>query len=185
MNIYERINQPTQHEMAKVIYGFVKFCSNKCGGCNAGVRDDAGCIRCIEDMLNRDSLSFISENPYQVTGWTAMDDDNAQYVQASGSFLLDDNPPELDMSAVRDAIIAEICRCGYRFTGGYHQNGKYGVPIINDKYVIHYTQRGWGDIMADALNLPDEDGYAYCKWAWLPPEGEKNICPCAEQNDKK
>lgn len=115
---------------------------------------------------------------YKVTGWTAMDDDNAQYVKASGAFLLDDNPPELDMFAVRDAIIAEICRCGYRFTGDYHQNGKYGVPIINDKYVIHYTQRSWGDIMADALNLPDEDGYAYCEWAWLPPEGEQSIFPC-------
>lgn len=64
MSIYERISQSTQNEMAKIIYGFVKFCANDCGGCKIGVQDDAGCIRCITEMLNKDSIRGIAEDSY-------------------------------------------------------------------------------------------------------------------------
>lgn len=61
MSVYKRISQSTQDEMAKIIYGFVKFCANDCGGCKIGVQDDAGCIRCIAEMLNKDSIRGIDE----------------------------------------------------------------------------------------------------------------------------
>lgn len=112
---------------------------------------------------------------YKVTGWS--DDCDERYIKVSGTFCMDDNPPELDMSAIRKAIVREINSKGYKFTGDYHQNGEYGMPVINNKYIVCYSQRSWGGIMADALDLPNDDGYAYVKWAWLPPEGETYIVP--------
>lgn len=39
--------------------------------------------------------------------------------------------------------------------------------------------------MADALELPDDDGYAYVKWAWIPPEGERLITPAGDKQDER
>ena len=118
-------------------------------------------------------------NIYKVTGWTCSDDDC--YVHVNGTFLMDSNPPELNMRAIRDAIISEVRDKEYQFTGSYHQYGEYGTPIINDKYIIEYSQRSWGGIMADALGLPNNDGFAYVKWAWIIPEGEQQVIPEVER----
>ena len=65
---------------------------------------------------------------------------------------------------VEKIIAEEIRKCGYKFTGSYHQDGDYGVPIIDDTWLYQCTCREWGGIIADAY--PDEidnsDGYGYC-----------------------
>lgn len=46
-----------------------------------------------------------------------------------------------------------------RFSGDYHQSGDYGVPIIDDKYMLFCTSREWGWIMAQADENNDPMGY--------------------------
>lgn len=71
----------------------------------------------------------------------------------------------------KEIVSCELRRMGYKFTGGYHQNGDYGVPIFDDGVMMEFSQREWGGIMAKAY--PDEidnsDGMGYCAWAWVPP----------------
>lgn len=66
---------------------------------------------------------------------------------------------------IENAIIDSIKENGYKFDGTYHQYGKMGCPVIDDKYYCTFTMRGWGDIMYSAC---DDDGepMGYCKYAW-------------------
>ena len=106
----------------------------------------------------------------KITGWTNWDDPNyAEY--AAGSMA--------EVEARDDILIKEIREHGYKFTGDYHQNGDYGVPIIDDTWIYRASQRSWGHIMAFAY--PDEidnsDGMGYVAWAWSVPEGQKMVVP--------
>lgn len=96
------------------------------------------------------------------------------------------SPKTLEETKQIKKIIAEELRNkGYKFTGDYHQNGDYGVPIFDNGMIYECSQREWGDIMVQAY--PDEidnsDGMGYCTWAWLPPE--PMIVPDEKDYDKK
>ncbi|MCH5161892.1 MAG: hypothetical protein J1G38_00185 [Clostridiales bacterium] len=52
--------------------------------------------------------------------------------------------------AARNAIIDEIKKKGYLFSGWVHQEGYCCAPVLNDGKVRCYSQRGWGGIMAEA-----------------------------------
>lgn len=73
---------------------------------------------------------------------------------------------------IEKIIATEIRNKGYKFTGDYHQEGDYGVPIFDNGMIYECSKRVWGDIMVQAY--PDEidniDGMGYCTWAWLAPE---------------
>lgn len=99
----------------------------------------------------------------KVIGWTDWDDPKYEGKEQ----------PNLYSNEVCDAIITELRSKGYKFTGDYHQNGDYGVPILDDGTVCHYRQRSWGGIMAYAYpeTIPEEakeDGVCYVTWAWQP-----------------
>lgn len=89
-----------------------------------------------------------------------------------------------DEDKIQDVIIKELKEKGYKFTGSYHQQGEFGAPVLGfsdkfeDKFIYKTTQRVWGGIVADAFpenNL--NDGYDYCRWAWLVPEDEEQVIP--------
>lgn len=52
--------------------------------------------------------------------------------------------------SARNAIIDDIKKNGYLFSGECHQEGSNCAPILNDGKLYRYSQRGWGDIMAEA-----------------------------------
>lgn len=103
----------------------------------------------------------------KVTGWT--DWENPRYEELS-SELYDE---------AKEVVIFELRKQGYKFTGGYHQLGDSGVPIIDDKYRFECSQRAWGAIMAKAYpeEIDDTDGYGYCTWAWNKPDGVEMVVP--------
>ena len=107
----------------------------------------------------------------QITGWTYWDD--PAYELIDGLWELEEAPYNRDY--LRQLIIDELKKRGYQFGGVYHQDGDFGVPIIDDKYTVGYSYRGWGDIMASALGLQDD--MAYCDWAWTNPDGEREVFP--------
>ena len=99
----------------------------------------------------------------RIIGWTEWDNPKYErlYPQTYEEYL-----------QVEEAITNELRSKGYKFTGDYHQNGDFGVPILDNGMVYQCTQRCWGEIMASAYpdEVDDSDGYGYCKWAWTPPE---------------
>lgn len=75
---------------------------------------------------------------YRVVGWTDYDGDD---VPDAGSRI---------GYAERHAIIDEIKRNGYLFSGWEHQEGWRTVPVLNDGKKRCFSQRGWGGVMAEA-----------------------------------
>ena len=114
----------------------------------------------------------------RVTGWTEWDDPNYKEM-----FPVGEAPDWNKKEEVSKIVADEIRRCGYKFTGSYHQEGDYGVPIIDDTWLYQCFCREWGGIIADAY--PDEidnsDGYGYVKWAWIVPENEEQVVPNMEK----
>ena len=94
-------------------------------------------------------------NIYKVIGWTDWDGDG--YPVNKGSVASD------------LAVIECIRKNGYAFGGDSHQNRKGCCPVLNDGTKVRYSMRGWGSIMASALDIDDPEGYAYMEWymdAW-------------------
>lgn len=94
-------------------------------------------------------------NIYKVIGWT--DWDGEDYPVNKGSVAVD------------LAVIECVRQNGYAFGGDSHQNRKGCCPVLNDSKKVRYSMRGWGSIMAAALNIDDPEGYAYMEWymdAW-------------------
>ncbi len=88
---------------------------------------------------------------FEVIGWTYYE--NRAYPEHKG-----------DHGAVNRAVIQAIREGGYRFGGNSHEDAMTGVPVLNDGTKACYSWRGWGMIMALALELKNEKGYAYMQW---------------------
>ena len=78
-------------------------------------------------------------NIYKVIGWTDWDGDD--YPVNKGSVATD------------LAVIECIRKNGYAFWGDSHQNRKGCCPVLNDGTKVRYSMRGWGSIMASALDI--------------------------------
>ena len=81
------------------------------------------------------------------------------------------------------AVIECIRKNGYAFGGDSHQNREGCCPVLNDGTKVRYSMRGWGSIMASALNIDDPEGYAYMEWymdAWTRTGLVGVDCPSRE-----
>ena len=111
----------------------------------------------------------------RVTGWTWWD--NPEYKEM---FPIEERAVSWDeIDKVERLIANELRKCGYKFTGSYHQEGDYGTPIIDDTWLYQCSCRTWGHIMAMAYpeEIDDSNGYGYTLWAWLPPSPEEMVVP--------
>ena len=86
----------------------------------------------------------------RVVGWTYYDDD---WLPGTRGW------------AARHAIIDEIKKRGYLFSGMAHQEGDNCAPILNDGRIYCYSQRSWGSIMAEAHGCTGIMDYA--KFAFI------------------
>lgn len=108
-------------------------------------------------------------NIYKVIGWTDWDDND--YPVNKGSVAAD------------LAVIECIRKNGYAFGGDSHQSKEGCCPVLNDGTKVRYSMRGWGSIMASALDIDDSDGYAYMEWymdAWTRTGLVGVDCPSRE-----
>ena len=108
-------------------------------------------------------------NIYKIIGWTDWDGDD--YPVNKGSVAAD------------LAVIECIRKNGYAFGGDSHQNKEGCCPVLNDGTKVRYSMRGWGSIMASALDIDDSDGYAYMEWymdAWTRTGLVGVDCPSRE-----
>lgn len=58
------------------------------------------------------------------------------------------------------SLIREIREKGLVISGYDHQENGW-VPLFNTGEVLKYTSRGWGNVMADALEYEQKTGYEY------------------------
>ena len=99
------------------------------------------------------------------TDWQVKEDINSKYEAM--------NPKTwADTEEIEKIIADELRDKGYKFTGDYHQNGDFGVPIFDNDMVYQCTQRSWGGIMLMAYpdEIDDTDGLGYTDWAWISPK---------------
>lgn len=87
---------------------------------------------------------------YRVIGWTDYDND-----------LFSD---EEISDAAMYAIVDDIRKNGYYFSGFDHQERLYGAPVLNDGKRRTFSQRGFGAVMAMAYDT--EGDYAYSLYAF-------------------
>ncbi len=88
----------------------------------------------------------------RVIGWTYYDD--LHFDEAEGTY------------ASHAAIIDDIKKHGYNFTGWHHQEEENGAPVLSDGKIRRYSQRGWGGVMADVYG--EDDPFAYASYAFYP-----------------
>ena len=74
---------------------------------------------------------------------------------------------ENDFLEAKEAVVQELRKTGYHFDGTYHQNGDYGVPVLDNGLYYEVSMRTWGKTMADAF--PEEfdnsdNDYNYVRW---------------------
>lgn len=70
-------------------------------------------------------------------------------------------PPDAEQTfAERNAVIDEIRRQKYVFSGEEHQDCPFCVPVLNNGKKFSCSRRGWGELMAEAHGYTDPFGYA-------------------------
>ena len=84
---------------------------------------------------------------YRVVGWTDPTDEYVEYEEPS--------------EGATNAIIDDIRANGYLFTGMDHQGCANCVPVLNDGKMRIYSDREFGDLMAEAHN-----GGSYLEFAF-------------------
>jgi len=102
----------------------------------------------------------------KVIGWTGWDDPRYREDYLSDP-LFEEH---------RNAVIDELQKRNYHFSGFYHQGGELGVPVFDDGDWFKVSYRTWGQIMADAY--PEEmtkAKSAYIVWAWCSPCEPKDM----------
>ena len=99
---------------------------------------------------------------YKVIGWTYYEDDAVLDKEGTIGF------------AERNAIIDEIRKHKYLFSGWHHQESWYGVvPILNDGKKRCFSQRGWGSVMAEAYGYMGD--YDYSSFTFYQSIDDKNL----------
>ena len=92
-----------------------------------------------------------------------------------GSMFVGRSRDEIDRAwqEAEDVVKECIRRNGFRFSGEYHQYGKYGMPMVDDGSVLFCSWRHWGSIMAEAWDPGGDKGLDYLDF-YMPGIGGDN-----------
>lgn len=119
-------------------------------------------------------------------GWTNFDNPNFKDF-SDEIFTLEGSKREVLVKCIQSAesLLKKVLKeKGICFDGGYHQNGNYGTPVFEVKYLTGEntdlngfykwtsTYRYWGGVMADC-----GFGESYVDWAWSVPGDAKVKTP--------
>ena len=101
---------------------------------------------------------------YRVVGWTHWE-----------SYEVEDSGNTIGF-AERNAIIDDLIKHQYNFSGYDHQEMDCCAPVLNDGKKRTYSQRGWGGVMAEAHGMTEPMDYA----AFSFGSGQGSCYPCDE-----
>ena len=99
---------------------------------------------------------------YKVIGWTYYENYDIPFSNGGIGF------------AERNAVIDEIRKHKYMFTGWHHQESWNNcVPILNDGKKRGFSQRGWGGVMAEAYG--EMGDFDYASYAFFGGGDDSNL----------
>ena len=103
---------------------------------------------------------------YKVIGWTYYD--NSEILDSGDTIGF----------AERNAIIDEIRKHKYLFSGWHHQESWEGVvPVLNDGKKRCFSQRGWGGVMSEAYGHMNNYDYASFTFHQSIPSNKLKFAP--------
>lgn len=112
-----------------------------------------------------------------VVGWMSFDEAEERNIPDAGDLPAD------EFNLYVDSVVDYMKATHIKFSGRYHQCGEYGVPQFDNGMVLTMTQRKWGEVMAHVLEIDNSNGFAYVKWAWFCPGGDKEVYPYQYRHD--
>ena len=78
-------------------------------------------------------------------------------------------------------------RChGIKFSGIYHQEGRYGVPYFDNGKKLCIDNQSWGYLMEEVLEMKQDciEDMPWCKWSyWAEPN--EFVLPYGETPDDR
>ena len=98
---------------------------------------------------------------YKVVGWASYDD---AYPNKS--------VPQDEVMNMVNAVVEDVVKNGYCFSGQEHQNGLTGMPVFSDGTAFRASMRSWGAIMAMVYS-DEENEYSYMDFYMYPALEEK------------
>ena len=108
-----------------------------------------------------------------VVGYTGAFDDVPRFIRDASPV----EPPEEMMKAV----IEDLRRSKFVYSGNYHQYGHTGIPVLSDGTLFMVSMRTWGKIMYDAVygDGKGSENQNYCAFAWSVWDGyaKENLPP--------
>lgn len=125
----------------------------------------------------------------QLIGFTSWHNENYSFI----GNLEDDNLAEKDIEWINyeeklmawEVTVHYLRHNGIKFSGIYHQEGKYGVPYFDNGKKLCLDIQSWGYLMAEALALKQdgiESDMTWLKWSYLV-EPSEFVLPYGEQPD--
>ncbi len=106
---------------------------------------------------------------YRVVGWTAYDNPNVKDAECT--------------EAAMQAIIHDIRKHHYKFTGWDHQEMPTGAPVLNDGCMRLFSQRGFGHVMAWAQGDYSRMGYVEYAFDDLEAPEPSRMPPASREFD--
>lgn len=82
----------------------------------------------------------------EVIGWTYYDD-----------FTYEEGPVD---EASYNAVLDEVVKRGYLFTGWHHQESLDCAPVLNDGKIRRFSARSWGGLMARSQGMTGKFDYS-------------------------
>jgi len=108
-----------------------------------------------------------------VVGYTGAFDDVPKFIREASPIGASDE--------MTKAVVEDLRRNRFVFSGNYHQYGHTGIPVLSDGTLFMVSMRTWGKVMYDAVygDGKGDENQNYCAFAWSVWDGyaEENLPP--------
>ena len=141
--------------------------------------------------MNSFYVMFVKVGKYmELIGFTSWHDENYKFIGDFEDENLEENEIqwmkyEVTMAAWKATVSYLRCH-GIKFSGIYHQKGRYGVPYFDNGKKLCLDSQSWGYLMEEVLEGKQDciEGMPWCKWSyWAEPN--EFVLPYGETPDDR
>lgn len=116
---------------------------------------------------------FVKVGKYmELIGFTSWHDEHYKFIGDFEDENLEEN--EIQWMKYEETMAAwkatvSYLRChGIKFSGIYHQEGRYGVPYFDNGKKLCLDNQSWGYLMEEVLEMKQDciEDMPWCKWSY-------------------